>query len=178
MSRWSVHPSPRVAPLACRLPRVRGAAPLAAFVLLSAAVAPAAAQTRYPESRVAPVVDTLHGVAITDDYRWLEDQQSAETRAWIGAQNRFREQRLASLPGREAIASRLRELLMVDVLGTPTVRGGRYFYTRRAADQDYALSKGWLKSKIDINDLIDPSYVRYANEALRNDDPAQKERAE
>jgi hypothetical protein len=84
------------------------------------------------------VTDTLHGVATTDPYRWLEDQTSADTRAWIAAQNRFREQRMAALPGCEAIVARLRELLMVDARGTPVVRGNRYFFTRRAADQGYS----------------------------------------
>jgi prolyl oligopeptidase len=111
----------------------------AVLALGAAAAVPAAAQDHYPESRVAPVVDTLHGVAVTDDYRWLEDQRSPETRAWIASQNRFRERLLAAVPGRDAIAARLRALLMVDVQGTPTVRGGRYFYTRRAADQDYSV---------------------------------------
>jgi prolyl oligopeptidase len=116
---------------------LRPATALLAAAFLVAAAASAAAQVRYPESRVAPVTDTLHGVAITDDYRWLEDQQAAETRSWITAQNRFREQVMAGVPGRDSIAARLRELLMVDVQGPPTVRGGRYFYTKRAADQDY-----------------------------------------
>ena len=110
----------------------------ALLALLAAAVAvtavPVAAQVRYPESRVAPVTDTLHGVAVADGYRWLEDQQSADTRAWITAQNRFREQLMAGVPGRDAIAGRLRELLMVDQLSAPTVRGGRHFYAKRAAD--------------------------------------------
>jgi len=107
------------------------------LLLAAALAAPAAAQTRYPDARVAPVTDTLHGVAVTDNYRWLEDQTSADTRAWVVAQNRFREQQMGALPGRDAIAGRLRELLMVDQQGTPTVRGNRYFYTKRAADQDY-----------------------------------------
>jgi prolyl oligopeptidase len=132
------HSSPRRATLR-RAARSGGASALAWGLLLALGPAPVAAQARYPESRVAPVVDTLHGIAVTDDYRWLEDQQSADTRAWIAAQNRFREQRMAGVPGRDAIAARLRELLMVDVQGTPTVRGGRYFYTRRAADQDYSV---------------------------------------
>ena len=112
---------------------------LLAAVLASAIATSAAAQERYPESRVAPVTDTLHGVAITDPYRWLEDQAAPDTRAWIAAQNRFREQQMAALPGREAIVARLRELLMVDIQGTPVVRGNRYFFTKRAADQDYSV---------------------------------------
>jgi prolyl oligopeptidase len=117
-------------------PRVRLSVAAACLAVFSAT--PAAAQTRYPDSRVGPVTDTLHGVAVTDNYRWLEDQTSADTRAWVTAQNRFREQQMAGLPGRDAIAGRLRELLMVDQQGTPTVRGNRYFYTKRAADQDYS----------------------------------------
>jgi prolyl oligopeptidase len=122
-------------------PLVRSSAgPLLLAVCLAAGGAtPSAAQARYPESRVAPVTDTLHGVAVTDNFRWLEDQTAADTRAWVTAQNRFREQLMAGLPGRAAIEGRLRELLMVDQQGTPTVRGGRYFYTKRAADQDYSV---------------------------------------
>ena len=110
----------------------------AVAVLLTLLVPPAAAQARYPESRVQPVTDTLHGVAIVDAYRWLEDQQAAATREWIAAQNRFREQLMAGVGGRPELVARLRELLMVDVQGVPRVRGGRYFFTRRAADQDYS----------------------------------------
>jgi prolyl oligopeptidase len=150
MSRPPVRPSARPFGLVC-------AAALGVVASLAALAAPAAAQDRYPESRVAPVVDTLHGVAITDDYRWLEDQRSADTRAWIAAQNRFREQLMAGVPGRDAIAARLRALLMVDVQGTPTVRGGRYFYTRRTADQDYSvvyMSQGPAGPEVPI---IDPN---------------------
>ena len=140
MFRLLVRPSARPPVRPSARPPVRlSARPLVLAAWLAAAGAtPAAAQARYPDSRITPVTDTVHGVALTDNYRWLEDQQSADTRAWIAAQNRFREQAMGALPGREAIAGRLRELLMVDQQGTPTVRGNRYFYTRRAADQDYS----------------------------------------
>jgi prolyl oligopeptidase len=126
-----------VRPALARSPALAFGAALLAAASLAVSAAPAAAQARYPESRVSPVTDTLHGVALTDEYRWLEDQQSSDTRAWITAQNRFREQMMAGVPGRDALVARLRELMMVDVQGTPRVRGGRYFYTKRAADQDY-----------------------------------------
>ncbi|NIX22963.1 MAG: S9 family peptidase, partial [Actinobacteria bacterium] len=44
-----------------------------------------------PETPVDPVTDVLHGVEIVDHYRWLEDQEAAETRAWIAAQNEHAE---------------------------------------------------------------------------------------
>ena len=89
-----------------------------------------------PETRVEDAVETRGGVEVHDPYRWLEDQNAPETRAWIDAQNRYSEAFFQSLPGREAIAARLSELLKVDTVIVPTERAGRYFYSRRKADQD------------------------------------------
>jgi prolyl oligopeptidase len=88
-----------------------------------------------PETRRTAVVDTLHGVPVSDDYRWLEDQQSPDTRAWIDAQNVHTQSVLGALPGRTALQQRLNELLRVDAVSEPIERGGRYFFMRRAADQ-------------------------------------------
>jgi prolyl oligopeptidase len=124
----------------------------------TARVAPAQA-LRYPDSRVAPVTDTLHDTTITDPYRWLEDQDAPDTRAWIEAQNAFRERLMADVPGRDAIAARLGELLKVDAQGTPAVRGNRYFFSKRAADQDYFAV--YLREGADGTDvpLIDPNVM-------------------
>jgi prolyl oligopeptidase len=89
-----------------------------------------------PVTQVDEVKETLHGVVVSDPYRWLEDQESPETRAWIAAQNACTQSVLNALPGREAIAKRLGELLRVDMIGLPTERGGKYFYTKRLAGQD------------------------------------------
>src|SRR5258705_379087 len=75
----------------------------------------AQAQAKYPVSRVQPVVETLHGTALTDNYRWLENDTAASTRAWIDAQNAFRKQLMGSLPARGPVSKRLEELLRVDV---------------------------------------------------------------
>ena len=80
-----------------------------------------------PDTVREPVVDTLHGVAITDDYRWLEDQDSPETRAWIAAQNAYAEQIVGDTPLRSELAARLRELM--DVQGA--------VFPRRAGDYEY-----------------------------------------
>jgi prolyl oligopeptidase len=89
-----------------------------------------------PVTRKDPVVDVLHGVSIADSYRWLEDQDSAETRAWLEAENRCTEAALRSIPGRAQITRRLSELQKTDSFGTPLQRNGNYFFDKRAAGQD------------------------------------------
>ncbi|MFZ3217108.1 MAG: prolyl oligopeptidase family serine peptidase [Candidatus Acidiferrales bacterium] len=87
-------------------------------------------------ARVDDVVETIHGTVVHDPYRWLEDQNSPETRAWINAENTCTQAVLSKLAGQDAIAKRLGELIKVDTIGLPTERGGRYFYAQRAAGQD------------------------------------------
>jgi len=89
-----------------------------------------------PATRVDNVKEVIHGVEITDPYRWLEDQKSPQTRAWIEAQNKFTRSILDPLPGRAALAKRLTELMKIDVVGMPQVRNGRYFFSKRLANQE------------------------------------------
>ena len=89
-----------------------------------------------PASRVDNVTETIHGVTITDPYRWLEDQASSDTRAWINAQNEYTTSMLSSFAGRDKIHQRLEQLMKIDVIGAPTERGGRYFIRNRRADQN------------------------------------------
>ncbi|MFN0170830.1 MAG: prolyl oligopeptidase family serine peptidase [Bryobacteraceae bacterium] len=86
-----------------------------------------------PESPVEIVTETLHGVQVADPYRWLEDQKSPRTRAWIEAQNRYRESMMSTLPAGEEIRKRLEELLRVEHFEIVAPAGGRVFYARRGA---------------------------------------------
>lgn len=109
----------------------------AGLTLLWLIALPVAAQIPDPPaSRRNDVVEVMHGVSIHDPYRWLEDQNSPETRAWINAQNAYSRSVLDKLPGRDAIARRLGELMKVDSIQVPMERDGRYFFRRRRADQD------------------------------------------
>ncbi len=56
-----------------------------------------------PKTAVNEVKETVQGTEIVDPYRWLEDQNSPETRAWIDAQNAYSDGMLSKLPGREAL---------------------------------------------------------------------------
>jgi len=104
---------------------------------LLCAVASVSAQSP-PATRIDNVTEVIHGVRIADPYRWLEDQTSPETRAWIEKQNGYARSLLDRIPEREAIRKRLGELMRFDDTETPVPAGGRYFFQRRAADQDQA----------------------------------------
>jgi prolyl oligopeptidase len=89
-----------------------------------------------PPARLDTVVDVLHGVAVADPYRWLEDGESEATRAWVTAQNSFTRSVLTGVPQRGAIRSRLDQLLTVGTVGSPAIRGARLFYQRRDGRRD------------------------------------------
>jgi prolyl oligopeptidase len=89
-----------------------------------------------PPARREDVQETLHGVTITDPYRWLEDQNSPETRAWITAENAYTHTQLDSWPGRSALEKRITTLTKVESVHAPIERNGRLFYRRRSADQE------------------------------------------
>jgi prolyl oligopeptidase len=110
-----------------------------------------------PVTRLDDVKETIHGTVVNDPYRWLEDQDSAETRAWIDAQNACTQSVLSGLPGREAIAKRLGELIKVDMISLPVERGGRYFYSKRRAGQDLYVLYVRRGATDDEEVLVDPA---------------------
>ena len=93
-----------------------------------------------PATRVHDVVEIIHGVQVHDPFRWLEDGESAEVRAWTAAQNQYLRERLDPVPGRPWLEKRLSEWQETGSLGTPVARGkgthARLFYTRRAGKQN------------------------------------------
>lgn len=89
-----------------------------------------------PATRTDHVKEVLHGVELTDPYRWLEDQKSPETRTWIGEQNRYTRAALDAVPGRGKLKHRFGELLRVDSFSRPFSRAGRYFLQRKSADKE------------------------------------------
>jgi prolyl oligopeptidase len=110
-----------------------------------------------PVARIDDVTETLHGTVVHDPYRWLEDQNSPEARAWIDAENACTQAALSKLPGQDAIAKRLGELIKVDTIGLPSERGGRYFYAKRAANQDLYVLYMRRGAKGAEEALVDPA---------------------
>ena len=92
-----------------------------------------------PATRRDDIIETVHGVKIADPYRWLEDQDSAETREWITEQVCYTRAFLDSLPGRAKLKQRLTDLINVDTIGIPVERAGWYYFGRRSKDQEQAI---------------------------------------
>jgi prolyl oligopeptidase len=107
------------------------------FLLALAATALALGQAP-PPTPTHPVTDILHGVRITDPYRWLEDQNSPETRAWLNAQIRYTDHFISRIAVRQKIKERLAQLARTDSYSMPLTRHGRYFFTRRLASENRA----------------------------------------
>lgn len=84
----------------------------------------------YPDAERQDVTDVYHGVTVADPYRWLENPDSPETRAWIEAENEITFPYLQSIESRGAIESRLTAVWNYERFGVPEEEGGRYFYSR------------------------------------------------
>jgi prolyl oligopeptidase len=121
-----------------------------------------------PVTRIDPVTDTLHGVPITDNYRWLEGDNSdarqmgkvtPEVAAWTDRQNAHTRRVLDGLPGRTRLEDRLRPLMQIDAITAPTVRGHRYFFTKRTGAQNQAVTYWRDGDNGQDTVLIDPAAI-------------------
>ena len=90
------------------------------------------AQTRlsYPEAKRVEQVDDYFGTKVADPYRWLEQLDSAETKAWVEAQQKLTSDYLSQIPERTRIKDRLTELWNYEKYSAPLRRGKRYFYSK------------------------------------------------
>ncbi|MFM7297946.1 MAG: prolyl oligopeptidase family serine peptidase [Planctomycetota bacterium] len=116
------------------------------LALLALSVASACSTARgpwsspsYPTTRREAHVDTYHGETVADPYKWLEDPDSAESRAWIDAQNELVRAHLEPLPMRTRMQARLRELWNYERFGLPSERGGRWFMSRNDGLQNQSV---------------------------------------
>jgi len=111
----------------------------------------------YPQAPRGDVVDDYHGVKVPDPYRWLEELDAPEVKAWVEAQNALSQPILDAVPGREAISARLTELWNYERYGKPVEEGGRYFYSFNPglANQDLIYVAESLSAEPRV--LIDPN---------------------
>ncbi len=111
-----------------------------------------------PPTPVDPVTEVLHGVSVTDPYRWLEDQNSPLTRNWLEKQSTYARAYFGAIPGRDAIRTRVKELLAVEVISEPWKVGDRYFYMKRMAESQQPvimMRDGETSEEIALVDPVD-----------------------
>ncbi|HZU23931.1 MAG TPA: prolyl oligopeptidase family serine peptidase [Bryobacteraceae bacterium] len=89
-----------------------------------------------PPTAVHDVTETIHGHTITDPYRWLEDQNSPATRAWIDAQMKYTATILERIPGQAQLQAEVERYMRTDTTSALSEHGGNYYFVRRRPDQD------------------------------------------
>ena len=120
----------------CQVPTLH---PLAIACLLGAVLAACGGDyPPPPETEQIPFTETLHGVEFEDPYRWLEDEDSTETRAFIDRQNEYAELIVGEPPEREWARRRLGELIDTPAIGNPNKTGEYELFTLRRAGEELA----------------------------------------
>jgi len=114
-------------------------ATIAFAMTLLAASKDAPPSLTYPKPKAVGQVDDYHGVKVADPYRWLEDTDSPDTRAWIEEENRITFHYLDQIPYRKAIHDRLMKLWNYERYGVPELDGGRYFYQHNTGLQNQSV---------------------------------------
>ncbi|MFZ0817111.1 MAG: S9 family peptidase, partial [Candidatus Sulfotelmatobacter sp.] len=108
-------------------------------VALLAGNTPSLTKLDYPKAKTVDQVDDYHGTKVADPYRWLEDTDSADTKAWVQAENKLTFSYLDQISYRPAIHERLTKLWNYERFGVPEQHGGRYFYQHNTGLQNQSV---------------------------------------
>ena len=128
-----------------------------AIMIPTLAAAQGPGPLRYPDARRADTVETLHGRSVPDPYRWLEDPNSDETKAWIAAENRVTFGYLEQIPARVKIKDRLTRLWNYERFGTPSREGDWYIYAKNDGLQNQSVIYKTRALDAPAEILIDPN---------------------
>ncbi|PKV66185.1 prolyl oligopeptidase [Polaribacter sp. Hel1_33_96] len=97
-------------------------------------------EVNYPETIKKAIIDTIFDTKVVDNYRWLEDDRSKETEAWVKAENAVTFNYLNKIPYREQLKSRLTALWNYEKVGTPFKEGDYvYFYKNNGLQNQYVV---------------------------------------
>ena len=96
-------------------------------------------QLTYPETAKTDVVDTYFGTSVPDPYRWLENDTSAQTAAWVAAQNKVTGEYLSKIPFRNALLKRLTAVADYEKIGTPAKKHGKYYFYKNDGLQNQSV---------------------------------------
>jgi len=112
---------------------------IAAYAVVPLAVGQSVNPQDYPAAKRVETTEEWHGQQVADCYRWLEDEQSPQTQAWVTAQNELLDRTLAPLaPLRAQVARELEAVYAVDYVSNVIPRKTRYFSTQRGGLENHA----------------------------------------
>jgi len=131
----------------------------------------------YPETRKdLSVTDNYFGTEVADPYRWLEDDRSDETAAWVVAQNEVTDDYISQIPYRDQIKERLLELFDYPKYGAPRKRGDYYFFFKNDGLQNQSVMyrqtglAGEPEVFLDPNTLSNDGTVALGSTSFSKDD--------
>ena len=130
---------------------------LLSFALFTPATVSRAAENRYPATEHIGQTDNYHGTSVADPFRWLEDDNSSQTKAWVEAQNKVTFGYLDQIPERKAIRERLTKLWNFERYGIPFKEGGRYFFTKNDGLQNQSVLYTTASLSESPRILLDPN---------------------
>lgn len=148
------------------------------ILLMTGIMAVSCAQQKkivYPETATVDAVDMYFSTEVTDPYRWLEDDTSAATAAWIEAENEVTHEYLSRIPFRQKLQERLTELTDYEKIGTPFKKHGKYYFYRNNGLQNQSVLyvQETLESEprivLDPNKLSDDGTVALSGISFSND---------
>jgi prolyl oligopeptidase len=143
-----------------RLYLLAGASALGVALVALAESAPAAAHEPgivYPPAMRGDHVDRYHGVAVPDPYRWMEDIDAPATRAWVAAEAKLSRLYLDAVPGRQAIADRLKRMWNYERWSAPEHYGRYWFYSHNDGLQNQSVIFVTSDPAVPAHVLLDPN---------------------
>jgi prolyl oligopeptidase len=96
-------------------------------------------QIKYPETKKVNQVDDYFGTKVADPYRWLEDDNSAETKEWVEAENKITHQYLSSIPFHDKVKKRLEEMWNYAKYSSPFKEGDYYYFYKNDGLQNQSV---------------------------------------
>lgn len=112
----------------------------------------------YPETRKdGSIIDEYHGTKVADPYRWLEDDNSDETKAWVKSQNEVTFGYLKAIPQRAKIRERLEKAWNYERTGVPFEHGGKWFFNRNSGLQNQSVLHVTESLEAEARVLLDPN---------------------
>ncbi|SOE20163.1 prolyl oligopeptidase Serine peptidase. MEROPS family S09A [Spirosomataceae bacterium TFI 002] len=97
------------------------------------------AQLKYPDTKKVDQVDDYHGTKVPDPYRWLEDDRSEETGAWVIAQNKVTDQYLSQIPFKSKLEQRLEEVYNYPKYSSPSRKGEWFYFSKNDGLQNQSV---------------------------------------